>query len=1342
MCKMKKNIIGALIFGLLVMNAGAQIVVSTPNGFNRSDAAIGVEIRLNSSLAVWDATKTYTLNSFNFNAAAAGGTYWLNVYQAGSSAEASGFNFSSNDTTGLTFLGASANSIDTSSFDNGSALDYTFSGITVSPDRDVFIVFSTTATAGSFVQANLKSNKDTPTYSNLLTADVEDINIGSSAEYITFDGEFAEVVSGPSAPTAPTGLAATATNASVSLDWDDNTESNVIYSVYRSTNSGNYGSALTNGLANSDYIDNTVSNFTTYYYVVTAVDTNSAESAESDEVSATPSDPSNDPPAFTSESIVATNAMQDVAYISSIADNASDPENDDMTFSKTDGPDWLSVASNGGLSGTPGYSDTGTNTFTVEVTAAGGSDQAELKIIVDVDTETPPAAPTGLSAVAGIGSITLDWADNSEGDLDSYSVYRSTNSGIYSSALATNLSPSAYTDNDVSHAVTYYYVVRAIDIHGNESAQSSQVSATATTNVPVQINLLDSSISTNTPYGGTVDLTAAPYAAWGYDTDGLDNGFSTVKSNTAAPAVTLNSAGGTTKDFGWSFDTGSGAQSSAGGVNGMANGDGYTLTFNGAVSTNATQRLTLYLGAFEGGNDSITMTVVPTLSGGISNVTGAAHSYTCDNSTSIGGVVTAIYTLEFKSSTEPNLVLDFTASNTSGSRGAGVSGYTLEVLSDAGAPTGLAAAPGDDSVSLDWDDNTGDDTASYKVYRSTNSGSYSNALVTGLTSSDYTDNSAVNYTKYYYVVAAVDGATVESPVSGEVYATPADVGNQAPAFTSDPIVETNALEDAAYSATLADNASDPESDPMNFVKLDGPDWLTVAADGGLSGTPVVTNAGLNSFTVLVDGAGGSDTAELQITVDADTVTPPDAPTGLSDALGVGSINLDWDNNTEDDLASYSVYRSATSGGYGAALVTNVTSSEYVDNTVSNYTRYYYTVTATDIFGNESVKSSEVNPLPPLLPPPAAPASRIRVFIESGQSNAGGRGEPDGQPTHTDIPFFADREILTSLHPYSGGGTLFGPEFKFGRDLADLLGSDSSERVAIIKQYAGGTSITEWSLGDTEWVNLTQRIDAGLAALSSQYPTAEIAIEGMIWIQGERDARVGSTNFSGTATTVPSTVYEQRLTQLIADVRTAYGTNISFVAARLSTNAKDLSLPPPIGYQDGFESVRQGTEDAVNADPNADFVDTDDLTFWKDDLHYDTDGVLELGSRFAVKMDELLSPAAGGYSQWLSDNGVADTAANFYEYAMNSDPNDGLAPTNRPVFSKAGAGFIYVHPQRSDDASLVYTVETTTNLLDSGSWDSVGTTAIGTNETVGTLDFVTNEVDTAENEKFIRLKIEK
>jgi hypothetical protein len=114
-----------------------------------------------------------------------------------------------------------------------------------------------------------------------------------------------------------------------------------------------------------------------------------------------------------------------------------------------------------------------------------------------------------------------------------------------------------------------------------------------------------------------------------------------------------------------------------------------------------------------------------------------------------------------------------------------------------------------------------------------------------------------------------DTATLEITVD----AAPA---NQPPAFTADPFSEVNATENAAYSASIADDASDPESDPMTFSKVSGPAWLSVASGGSLSGTPGAGDVGLNVFTVQVDASGGSDTATLNITVDAAPVNQPPA----------------------------------------------------------------------------------------------------------------------------------------------------------------------------------------------------------------------------------------------------------------------------------------------------------------------------------------------------------------------------------------------------------------------------------------------------------------------------------
>jgi len=94
---------------------------------------------------------------------------------------------------------------------------------------------------------------------------------------------------------------------------------------------------------------------------------------------------------------------------------------------------------------------------------------------------TPPAAPTGLTATAVSSSqINLDWANNTEGDLDHYNVYRSTTSGFTPGPgnFVTERTVSNYSDTGLSASTTYYYKVTAVDTSNNESNPSAQASAT------------------------------------------------------------------------------------------------------------------------------------------------------------------------------------------------------------------------------------------------------------------------------------------------------------------------------------------------------------------------------------------------------------------------------------------------------------------------------------------------------------------------------------------------------------------------------------------------------------------------------------------------------------------------------------------------------------------------------------------------------------------------------------------------------------------------------------------------------------------------------------------------
>jgi fibronectin type 3 domain-containing protein len=287
-------------------------------------------------------------------------------------------------------------------------------------------------------------------------------------------------------PLAPTGLVATAGDGLISLDWDDNGESNVTYTLYRSLSSGSGFSQLQGSLATSAYTDNSVSNGTPYFYIVTASVPGSDVSENSSQVSAV----ANAAPGFDANPVVEAGATEDVVYSSSLADNATDDDGDDLTFRLIPGgPDWLNLASNGDLSGTPDSSELGLNEWTVQVDDPnGGSAQTTLRITV---ANVAPDALTGLSASAGNNSVTLNWPDSAESDFASYTVFRSTTPGSGYTSIATGLSSSANEDTTASNDTTYYYVVRVVDNGSLVSADSNEVSATPEAPSLVQIIAAD-----------------------------------------------------------------------------------------------------------------------------------------------------------------------------------------------------------------------------------------------------------------------------------------------------------------------------------------------------------------------------------------------------------------------------------------------------------------------------------------------------------------------------------------------------------------------------------------------------------------------------------------------------------------------------------------------------------------------------------------------------------------------------------------------------------------------------------------------------------------------------------
>ncbi|MDD3628560.1 MAG: fibronectin type III domain-containing protein [Actinomycetota bacterium] len=116
----------------------------------------------------------------------------------------------------------------------------------------------------------------------------------------------------------------------------------------------------------------------------------------------------------------------------------------------------------------------------------------------------------------------------------------------------------------------------------------------------------------------------------------------------------------------------------------------------------------------------------------------------------------------------------------------------------------------------------------------------------------------------------------------------------------------------------------------------------------------------------VDTSGNESEPSLEAsaTTDAPDTTPPAKPTGLTaTATGQTSIELNWNNNTEDDIEGYEIYRSTT-GGFtpeDSNFIRKVNSNEYTDEEgLDAGTKYYYRIKAVDTSGNKSQPSDEAS----------------------------------------------------------------------------------------------------------------------------------------------------------------------------------------------------------------------------------------------------------------------------------------------------------------------------------------------------------------------------------------------
>ena len=150
-------------------------------------------------------------------------------------------------------------------------------------------------------------------------------------------------------------------------------------------------------------------------------------------------------------------------------------------------------------------------------------------------TPTPPAAPTGLLVPNATGSVSLDWNNNLESDLNAYAVYRSTASGTNYVQIATRLKTSDHRDTNVTSGVTYYYRVTAVDTASGESAMSGEVAAQVY--APMLIQHLDA-----TQPGSVITNASGVVTLW-EDLSGNGNSATSLIGEVNYPSTSRSASG-------------------------------------------------------------------------------------------------------------------------------------------------------------------------------------------------------------------------------------------------------------------------------------------------------------------------------------------------------------------------------------------------------------------------------------------------------------------------------------------------------------------------------------------------------------------------------------------------------------------------------------------------------------------------------------------------------------------------------------------------------------------------------------------------------------------------------
>ncbi|MGH1361984.1 MAG: fibronectin type III domain-containing protein [Calditrichia bacterium] len=305
------------------------------------------------------------------------------------------------------------------------------------------------------------------------------------------------------APTVPAGLTATALSSSqIDLGWEVSSGQPTRYRIFRALSSGGPFTAIDSlDHPQTAYSDTALTEFTTYYYQISALN-QWGTSLPSIEVNATT--PGSGTPTAPTDLIAGT--VSNTQVLLSWATSSGNPLRYRIYRSLLPQSGFVLIDST--VHPVAGYVNSGltpSTTYFYQIAAVNLSGESPQSNTASGTTFGPPTQPLNPDAnPLSTSEIDLSWAA-SNGNPTRYRIYRSLNSGAGFTQIDSISHPSTgFRDEQLSEETTYYYFVTAFNQWG-ESIASQEINATTEgSGIVTAPSIITSSIITNplTPQEG------------------------------------------------------------------------------------------------------------------------------------------------------------------------------------------------------------------------------------------------------------------------------------------------------------------------------------------------------------------------------------------------------------------------------------------------------------------------------------------------------------------------------------------------------------------------------------------------------------------------------------------------------------------------------------------------------------------------------------------------------------------------------------------------------------------------------------------------------------------------